>query len=571
SRINSAEDLTTLLNLIMNSAKELIDCEGVSLLLLDENTKTLKFNVALGSKVSQIKKIAFPLGVGIAGQVAQTGIPIISNKAQKDERLFDKIDELNQFTTETLLCVPMKVRDKIIGVLEAINSKNEMFQPEDQEILTFLANEAAIAIHNRLLFSRLNRANDELNSRINELKYLYELSLLSQNYQDIYEVLDFILEGVSKVLQVNKSSILLYNGQQDIFKVISSVGHGNTTLQSLEVSSQDGIDGMILKNKVPLLVADVKKEAHLLPQSKGIYNSNSFLAVPIIVEGDCIGVVNMTDKVEDLVFTSSDLQVLTSVASFIAKYYRNFKLKEEIAEQSRIKKEMDIASTLQNSFLPKEIPTLKGLDIAVYNGTHPEIGGDYYDFIKIDDHKLAIAICQVSGKGVPAALSIAFFKNMLRGQVQQNASPKLVLNWVNQQLCNDTTSEMSIQVLYTLIDTHNKVLTYSVGGHGVHFVLFKQRTREIEELRRQDQSLGETPDIEYLEFMSQYEAGDILLSWTRNKTKASFLNGTLKNFIWDSFNDTSNRILQKLKEQYSKGLSEIGLDQLTTLIILKSD
>ncbi len=571
SRINSVEDLSTLLNLIMNSAKELIDCEGVSLLLLDDNTKTLKFNIALGRNISQIKKLAFPLGYGIAGQVAQTGIPILSNQAQTDDRLFDKIDELNQFTTETLICVPMKVRDKIIGVLEAINAKDGTFQSKDQEILAFLANEAAIAIHNRLLFSRLNRANDELNNRIKELKYLYELSLLSQSHQNIYKVLDSILQGVSKVLQVNKSSILLYNEQENVFKMISSVGHDESILHSLEVPPQDGIDGMILKNKVPLLVADVNKEAHLLPHRKGIYDSNSFLAVPIIVEGACIGVVNMTDKIGNHIFTSSDLQVLTSVASFIAKYYRNFKLKEEIAEQSRIKKEMEIASTLQNSFLPKKLPALKGLDIAVYNGTHSKIGGDFYDFIKIDENKIAIAISQVSGKGVPAALSIAFFKNMLRGQVQQNASPKLVLNWVNQQLCMDTTAEMSIKVLYTLIDTHNRVLTYSAGGYGVYFVLFKQSTREVEILRRQDQSLGENPDIQYLEFMSRYEKGDILLSWTEERNNISFLNENLRNFIWSSFDDTSNRILQKLKETYSRNLSQNGLDQLTTLIILKTE
>ncbi|MDH5680567.1 MAG: GAF domain-containing protein, partial [Spirochaetota bacterium] len=176
SYINSAEDLNTLLAYIMNSAKEIIDCEATSLILLDEKSKTLKFHVITGEDKEILTKQSFPMGTGIAGLVAGTCEAVISNDAQSDDRVFQEIDEISNFKTNNLLCVPMKVRNKIIGVLEAINATKGHFTEDDKTLLAFLANEAAIAIHNRLLFSRLDKANQELNSRIAELKYLYELT-----------------------------------------------------------------------------------------------------------------------------------------------------------------------------------------------------------------------------------------------------------------------------------------------------------------------------------------------------------------------------------------------------------
>ncbi|MDH4127924.1 MAG: GAF domain-containing protein [Spirochaetota bacterium] len=572
SKINSVENLSSLLNLIINSAKELLECESTSLLLVDEKSSLLRFHVVSGDENEINKYIdqSFPLGAGIAGTVAQTGIPVISNDVHKDGRFYQEIDAKSSFVTKNLLCVPMKVRQKITGVLEAINANKGFFTQDDQDLLSFLANETAIAIHNRLLFSRLEKANQDLNSRAKELKYLYELSLQTREQHDIHDILNSAICGVSKLLKATKVSLFLFDSTNEYLKIFSAIGHDEEFLKLQKIPIYAGIMGHIISNKKPLLVTDINNESKFPFDRRKSYFSNSFLSVPIIVEGSPAGILNMTDKINYETFNSFDLQVVTSVASFIAKNYENYLLKNAVSEQNRIKKEIEIASTLQNSFLPKIIPYLKGLDIAVYKPTLTEIGGDFYDFIQIDESKLVMAICHVSGKGVAAALAVALFKNMLRGQVKQNASPKLVLNWINQQFYKDATAEMSIQAIYIVIDTHNKVITYSASGNELHFALFSHNNKEVIKLKKQDQPLGDLSSFEYFEYMYKYEFGDILLACTIDNSKNNFNLNNLENIIWEFAEHKSEKIVNTLKNECTKHFPK---DQcpLRSLLMLKSD
>ncbi len=545
SRINSAENINTLLMLIINSAKELIQCESTSLLLLDSKSNALKFHIISDMLDHKLKDQSIPVGTGIAGLVAQNGHPILSNEAQNDERVYQEVDKVTHKTTKNLICVPMKIRDKMMGVIEAINSTRGVFDENDVKLLTFIASEAANAMYNRILFNRLKKANKELNSRIKELKYLYELSLLSSEYPDIYEQFHLVIQGTAKILSVNKASLMLYDKDKVNLQIVSSLGI-NIDLHKLQnIENDDGIVQIVIKNRMPLLVSDLDKEPNLSRYLKKTYQSKSFLIVPIIVEGEAIGVINMTDKDNAQQFSSSDLQFLTSVTSYIAKIYRNHFLKEEIAEQRRLKKEMEIASVLQNSFLPKKIPDFNGLEIGIYNHSTYEISGDFYDIIKIDENKIAITMCQVSGSGVPAALAIALFKNMLRGHIRQNASPKLVLNWINQQFYKDATSEMTTQAIYAIFDTHNRVVTYSSCGQNVHLMAYHKNINSISVKPSQENLLGESDLIIYDEYMFQYDLEDYIFCWTENKN--NYFYQSLENTILNNDFENPQQIINHLQ------------------------
>lgn len=564
STINSAEDLNSLLNLIMSSAQELLDCMGTSLLLVDEKNNTLKFHIVLGDNNSEIMHESFPIGTGIAGKVAETGEVIISNKASDDSRIYQKVDEITNVHTETLICVPMKVRDKIVGVLEGINSNRGHFNESDQSILDFLANEAAIAVHNRLLFTRLNKANNELNSRVKELKYLYDLSVITQKQPDIFSLLDTILNDISTVLNVTSSILYLYDKNKNILVGICQSGDSENVQPSIPIN--EGVEGYVFQNKEAVIFPETSDHQSNFTFPNGY---STFLSVPIIVDGNCVGILKMMEKNDNTQFTSSDLQVVSNVASYIAKAYQSFQLKEEIIKQHRLKKEIEIATVLQNSFLPKNIPTIKDLDIGIYNefGDQAEISGNFYDFIKVDEHKLAVAVCFVNGRGVPAALSMALFKNMLRGQIRRNAYPKNVFNKLNEQLCKDSTSEMGIQALYILFDTHNKVFIYSACGTDIQFNHYMIENRNFDIQKKQAQALGMNLNIDYTEYMSKYNEGDLFLAWSKDKDTPSTLSQELDNVIWNSkdkpvkeIHDMFSDYLKREKDSYHIG----------TLLFIKS-
>ncbi len=137
----------------MEAATQLMDCETGSLFLVDEETNELYFEVALGKKGESVKQIRLKVGEGIAGWVAQQGEPLLISDAAKDSRWSRKADKESKFVTKNMVCVPVKVKDKVIGALEVINKLgSETFVQQDLELLNALANTVGIAIDNANLY-----------------------------------------------------------------------------------------------------------------------------------------------------------------------------------------------------------------------------------------------------------------------------------------------------------------------------------------------------------------------------------------------------------------------------------
>ena len=140
----------------MEAATQLMEAEVGSLLLIDEEKSQLYFEVALGDQEETIKKITLNIGEGIAGWVAENGDPLIVNAPEKDSRFFRGVDERTEFKTRNIICVPVKVKERTIGVLEAINKKEgEDFDEEDLSLFTSLADQVAIALDNARLYQEL--------------------------------------------------------------------------------------------------------------------------------------------------------------------------------------------------------------------------------------------------------------------------------------------------------------------------------------------------------------------------------------------------------------------------------
>ena len=154
--LNSTLDPKEIRRRAMEAATRLMKAEVGSLLLVDEEKRQLYFEVALGEREEDIKTISLNFGEGIAGWVAQHGKPLIVNSPEKDRRFFKGVDKRTEFKTRNIICVPVKVKEKIIGVLEAINKKGKgRFNKEDLSLLTSLADQVAIALDNSRLYQEL--------------------------------------------------------------------------------------------------------------------------------------------------------------------------------------------------------------------------------------------------------------------------------------------------------------------------------------------------------------------------------------------------------------------------------
>ncbi|MBA4371506.1 MAG: phosphohydrolase [Thermodesulfovibrio sp.] len=155
SLVNSTLDTREIRRRAIEAATTLVNAETGSLLLIDESTGDLFFEVALGDKGTILKQIRLAKGQGIAGWVADSGQPVVINDTRSDPRFYQDADKKSCFETRNMVCVPVQTKERPLGVLQAINKNEGVFDDEDKEILSALANQVASAIENANLYHEL--------------------------------------------------------------------------------------------------------------------------------------------------------------------------------------------------------------------------------------------------------------------------------------------------------------------------------------------------------------------------------------------------------------------------------
>lgn len=160
--VNSTLDLDELLQLITATATEVLDCEAASILLFDEKNPRLYFAAATGSDPAQLAEIPVPIDSSLAGTIFRTNQPLILNEAEQDPRHYTLVSDHIKFKIKSLLGVPMLIKDRTMGVLEAVNKKDQIFTEDDSTILSVIAAHAAIAINNARLLRTTQRALEKV-------------------------------------------------------------------------------------------------------------------------------------------------------------------------------------------------------------------------------------------------------------------------------------------------------------------------------------------------------------------------------------------------------------------------
>ncbi len=196
---------------------------------------------------------------------------------------------------------------------------------------------------------------------------------------------------------------------------------------------------------------------------------------------------------------------------------------EKISERERLKQELEIAAKVQLSLLPKEQPSIEGYEISSLSIPAREAGGDYYDYVKLSDNKLGIAIGDVSGKGVGAAIYMTLTKGILQAHAEENVSPKIVLGKVNRLLYKTIEKNSFVSMFYAILDTNNHSLLYSRAGHnpGI-FCSFESQQSKL--LKSKGIALGLEEGTVFQETLIEdtisLKQGDVVVFYTDGFTEA---------------------------------------------------
>lgn len=236
------------------------------------------------------------------------------------------------------------------------------------------------------------------------------------------------------------------------------------------------------------------------------------LALPLVSQGELIGLINLGPRRSEQDYSSDDMRLLQNLATQAAPALRVAQLARqqqiEARQRERIEQELRVARVIQETLLPAEIPTFSGWQIHAHWQPAREVSGDFYDFLLLPDGRMAVIIADVTDKGVPAALVMATTRSILRSAAEYMISPGAVLARTNDLLHPDIPQKMFVTCLYLLIEPQSGKIVFANAGHNLPYLISNGK---VTELRATGMPLGLMPGMQYEEVEAQLSECDALL------------------------------------------------------------
>jgi sigma-B regulation protein RsbU (phosphoserine phosphatase) len=267
-----------------------------------------------------------------------------------------------------------------------------------------------------------------------------------------------------------------------------------------------------------VLTSDAQHDPRFMSSTMTIQGIRSVLAVPLGVGEKVFGIVYADSPIAEGRFTEDHLKVLTTLASVAAIRVENARLLEEQMERERMEHELQLASEIQQRFLPTAPPQITGYELQGISFPCYEIGGDYYDFIARDDNRMVIALGDVSGKGTAAALLMSSLHAAIHAQASSNNSLVDSISEVNRYLAENTPTNRFVTLFYAELDPQTGALAFLNAGHNPPIIAHSAGT--VEHLAAGGLPLGIMPDTFYREGHTQLQPGDVLVAYSDGVSEA---------------------------------------------------
>jgi phosphoserine phosphatase RsbU/P len=453
--VTSVLDLDDLLPKIPQLIARLTHFQAFAVYLLDPKREDLTIAYSVGYPDETARTLRVKVGHGLVGAAAASGQPLLVNDVRQDPRYVEAVPG-----SMAELVVPLRRKGRVIGALNLLSDTAGQFTEADEAMLRQFAAHVAVAIENARLFEQEREYTSTLEA-------LADISREFGSILNLDELLTRIANLTRRVIDYRTFGILLLNEETQELEAKVSMAYGeNVRLTRVRVG--DGLVGYAALHKEPVVVADVAADPRYI---KVVDDARSELVIPLLLKDRCIGVFDLESPELDA-FTKLHVEILTLLASQAAVAIENARLYETIrSNEVRLEKEIRFAQRVQAALLPIELPKrLKGVDVAACFAPARELGGDLYDFLAPDANTLVVAVGDVSGHGVPAALYSAFAGELIRSRTfrrryaPERFSPAGVLASTNTILHERQLEEYYCTLCYAVFDLKRRTVTMANSG-----------------------------------------------------------------------------------------------------------
>ena len=255
------------------------------------------------------------------------------------------------------------------------------------------------------------------------------------------------------------------------------------------IGNGEGVLGRVWQAATPLCLNEFSEAPELATLRDSSLGATSVMVAPLLYAKQNMGVLALANSRMGSPFSQNDFVVFKSITEQSAFALYNAIIYSEANEKKRLDHDLAIARDIQRILLPAEAPIVNGFEISGMNVPARQVSGDYFDYIKVDDERLGVAIADVSGKGIPASLIMAICRSVLRSQAIGNPSPADVLQKVNRQLYPDIKEDMFISMAYLVLDHVRGGVTLARAGHDAP-LLYQQKSQTLTPLKTPGMVVG---------------------------------------------------------------------------------
>jgi HD-GYP domain-containing protein (c-di-GMP phosphodiesterase class II) len=320
--------LPEMLELFMDVTLRTTGTDAGSIMLLDADARELSFEVVRGPRSEGLKNIRVKVGEGIAGWVAKAGQSVLSEDVSKDHRFTGSVAKQIKVIPHSILCVPLKGKARILGVLEVITRNlKKPFSYDDLSAMESLAGQIGMVLENAELFS----SHDE---EIRRLEALTSASGVVNSTLDLKVLLKLLMELAAKTLHAEASSILMVDEHSGDLVFEVAVGEKSDQVKEIRVPKGAGIAGAVAESGKPLLIPDASKDERFFRKAdeKTSFVTRNVIAVPLVARGKCIGVMEVLNRLGGGTFSHDDMELLQALGHQSAIALQNAQLFENLQE-----------------------------------------------------------------------------------------------------------------------------------------------------------------------------------------------------------------------------------------------
>jgi sigma-B regulation protein RsbU (phosphoserine phosphatase) len=500
--VSAVLDFDELLRRIPGLIRRLTSFTVFSVYMLDERRQDLRIAYAEGYPLDMVLNFRLKVGEGIVGAAVAEEKPILVNDVNTDPRYLGLVPGVY-----AQLVVPLRHKNRALGALNLLSDKVGGFTKRDEEILVQFGVHVAQALANARMFEQ-------------ERNYAETLETLTEIAREVAEILDLdeLLSRIAilakRVIDYRTFGILLVNEASQQLEAKVALQYGEKT-SMLNIKIGEGLVGYAAQHKAPLIVNDVSKDPRYIQVLDDV---RSEMVVPLMLKDRCIGVFDL-ESPELNAFTQRHVEILGILASQAAVAIENARLYETVRDNEvRLEREIEFARRVQSALLPLGIPKgPKGVDLGARFEPARQIGGDLYDFLSPDPSTLVIAVGDVSGKGVPAALYGAFVGELVRSRTYRRrftsirSSPGGVLASMNAILHERQLEEYFCVLSYASFDFKKRQLV--IANSGLPYPI-RRTDGASSAIQLPGVPLGTFPGTTYEELTFELKAGDLYVFCT---------------------------------------------------------